>query len=93
MYVCVTFSTDLDQDKVYVCRYYVCTYLLSFTDLLALSHLRVRFIRSNLPQSMQDVMPMYQDGFDLWNAHEEYVEEYLDIFYPSEQSIQSGAQH
>jgi hypothetical protein len=40
---------------------------------------------------MQDVMPMYQDGFDLWNAHEEYVEEYLDIFYPSEQSIQSGA--
>eukprot|EP01036_Dinobryon_divergens_P028713 gene28713-37705_t len=53
--------------------------------------LKEKFIRSNLPSSCMDVLPMYQDGMDLWNTHEEYVEEYLDIFYPSDQNAELAA--
>lgn len=39
---------------------------------------------------MREHMPVYQDGMDLWNEHEEYVEEYLKIFYPKEKDLLLG---
>ena len=42
-----------------------------------------------LPESMKEIMPLYKDGLELWKIMETYIQNYIDIFYTTDNDIHS----
>jgi hypothetical protein len=58
-----------------------------FQDIICLykyETLEEHFAASQLPQNLKTELPVYEDGFDMWKIHGDYVNEYVDIFYDSD---------
>lgn len=47
---------------------------------------------SGLPEQMRTALPLYHDGLQLWGIFQAYVQQYVDIHYPTENALQADAE-